>query len=351
MAAPLQRRRMPRVLIPSDNLDFALYLAEAYRQAGWEVVMGAANFDLGGAEFDLVHFQWPEELTNWTEPSKARLSEVSTRLDEWRRRTKLVLTAHNLRPHRNGESPGFRKLYETFYQRVHVVAHFTATSRDAVTKEFPVLAQAQHIVTGYFNLDRLLPPQRDSNRARRELGLPADAFVVLNIGSLREGAEIELIKRAFDAATVPGKRLLMCGRYDEAGPTFQQRWRRWTWSRWLRSRNAVVRGYIPDPEVHRVVDAADAVLIPRFRAMNSGLPALGASFGKIIIAPRCGAYPELLANTSHPIYEPGDAASLAGALEKASGLDRTVIASECRRLVDSWQWPAIIKAIVTAAGR
>jgi glycosyltransferase involved in cell wall biosynthesis len=342
---------MPRVLIPSDNLDFALYLAEAYRQAGWEVVMGAANFDLGGAEFDLVHFQWPEELTNWTEPSEARLLEVSTRLDEWRRNTKLVLTAHNLRPHRNGESAGFRKLYEAFYQRVHVVAHFTATSRDAVTNEFTVSAQAQHIVTGYFNLDRLLPLERDSNRARRDLGFPTDAFIVLNIGSLREWTEVELIKRGFDAASVPGKRLLMCGRYDEAGPSLRQRWRRWTWSRWLRSRNAVVRGFIPDPDVHRVVDAADAVLIPRFRAMNSGLPALGASFGKIIIAPRCGAYPELLGNTSHPIYEPGDASSLAEALVNASRLDRTVVAAECRRLVDSWQWPAMIRAIVTATGR
>jgi len=85
--------------------------------------------------------------------------------------------------------------------------------------------------------------------------------------------------------------------------------------------------------------------------MNSGLPALGASFGKIIIAPRCGAYPELLANTSHPIYEPGDASSLARALENASRLDQTAVAAECRCLVDSWHWPAMINAIVTAIGR
>jgi glycosyltransferase involved in cell wall biosynthesis len=339
---------MPRVLIPSDNLDFALYLAEAYRQAGWDVVMGAANFDLAAADFDLVHFQWPEELTAWIEPSEARLAEVSARLDEWRRRTKLVLTVHNLRPHRNGEAVGFRKLYEAFYRRVHVVAHFTATSRQAVTEEFPASPEVRHIVTGYFNLDRLLPSERDTNRACRDLGTADDAFVVLIIGSLREWAEVELIRRGFDAASIPGKRLLMCGRYDESGPRLQQRWRRWTWSRWLRSRNAIVCGFTLDPEVHRIVDGADAVLIPRIRAMNSGLPALAASFGKIVIAPRCGAYPELLANTSHPIYEPGNAVSLAGALEKASRLDRTVVATECRRLVESWQWSAIIGAIVGA---
>ena len=69
--SPLKRRRMPRVLIPSDNRDFAAYLARAYREAGWEVVMGAVNFDLADAEFDLVHIQWPEELAQWAERALA----------------------------------------------------------------------------------------------------------------------------------------------------------------------------------------------------------------------------------------------------------------------------------------
>lgn len=343
---------MPRVLIPSDNRDFVVYLAEAYREAGWDVVVGAANFDLAGGSFDLVHFQWPEELAGWKDPSDSRLAEVSARLDQWRQRAKLVLTAHNLRPHRNGAATSYRQLYDAFYERVHVVAHFTVASRDEVTKEYPLAANARHVVTGYFNLDRLLRRERDPIGARQKLNIPANAFVILVFGGLREWAEVELIKGAFDAASIPAKQLLMSGRYDESGPAWRQRWRRWTWSRWLRSRNAVVvPGFIPDAEVQRVVEAADAVLIPRLRAMNSGLPALGASFGKIIIAPRCGSYPELLAGTQHPIYEPGDASSLARALESASRLDRAAIASDCRRLVDSWQWSGIIKAIVAATDR
>lgn len=340
---------MPRVLIPSDHPDFPLYLAEAYREAGWEVVLGAANFELAGAHFDLVHFQWPEELTGWSEPSESRLNQLVEQLEGWKQRSKLVLTVHNLRPHRNGDLVSYRKLYEAFYERVHVVAHFTAASREAVTKEFPVPETVRHIVAGYFNLDRLLPPERDPKGARQEFAIRDDAFVVLIFGGIREWAEIELIKSGFDSALVPGKRLLMCGRYDEPGPAFRQRWRRWRWARWLRSRRAsIVTGYIPDAEVHRVAEAADAVLIPRLRSMNSGLPALGASFGKIVIAPRCGSYPELLAGTHHPIYEPGDNESLAKAIENAAHLDRAAVASDCRRLVESWQWPAMIRAIVTA---
>jgi len=351
-ASPLQRFRMPRVLIPSDHPDFPLYLAEAYREAGWEVAVGAANFDLAGMNFDVVHFQWPEELTGWNEPSESRLAEVAASLDRWRQRSKLVLTVHNLRPHRNGGSECYRKLYEAFYERMHVVGHFTGTSREAVTKEFPFPGGERHIVTGYFNLDHLLPRERDPIRARKELAIGEGAFVVLVFGGLREWAEVELIKTGFDLAAVPAKRLLMCGRYEEAGPAWRQRWRRWNWSRWLRSRKAVVvPGYIPDAEVHRVAEAADAVLLPRLRSMNSGLPALGASFGKIIIAPRCGSYPELLEDTKHPIYEPGDAPDLARALETAVRLDRAAIASDCRRLANSWKWSAMINAVVTAIAR
>jgi glycosyltransferase involved in cell wall biosynthesis len=343
---------MPRVLIPSDNRDFVTYLAKAYQQAGWEAVLGAANFDIGAAAFDLVHFQWPEEFSGWNVPGDSRLAEIRTRLGEWSQRSRLVLTAHNLCPHRNGDAENYRKLYEAFYERVHVVAHFTAFSRDAVTSKYPAAANARQVVAGYHNLDALLPAERDAARARRDLGISTDAFVVLVFGGLREWAEVELIIKGFDAASIPGKRLLMCGRYDESGPAWRQRWRRWTLSRWLRKRNAVViPGFIPDAEVHRVVDAADAVVIPRFRSMNSGLPALGASFGKIIVAPRCGSYPELLEGTSHPIYQPGDATSLSRALEAASRLDRAIIESECQRLVASWSWPELMKAVIAAAGR
>lgn len=342
---------MPRVLIPSNHRDFVDYLAESYREAGWDAVVGSANFEVAAADFDLVHFQWPEELANWSEPNEAQLAKIIARIDQWRQRSKLALTVHNLRPHRNGNAPGYRKLYEAVYERMHVVAHFTNTSRDEVAKQFPPAGNARHVVTGYFNLDRLLPSERDPLRARRELNLPADAFVVLVFGGIREWAEIELIQQGFDLANVPGKRLLMTGRYDEGGPAWSLRVRRFRWSHWLKSRQAVAMpGYIPDAEVYRVADAADVVLIPRLRSMNSGLPALGASFGNIVIAPRCGAYPELLAGTQHPIYEPGDAASLAQALEKAAGLDSATVTSECRRLADSWQWSAMIKAILAAVG-
>jgi glycosyltransferase involved in cell wall biosynthesis len=332
---------MSRVLIPSDNPDFARYLADAYARAGWEATVGAGNFDLATARFDRIHFQWPEELSAWRPPSERRLAEITARLECWNkeRGSELVLTAHNLRPHRDGRHPMYQRLLDSIYERVGTVLHFTNTSRDLVLREFPSSARAQHVVTGFFNLNHLVPGHRDPMAVRRARGFREDEFVILLFGGLREWAEVELVRDAFERAKVPGKRLLMCGRYDEPGLRWLQRWRRWKLARWLRARRAVVvHGYLPDETVHTVVDAADALIVPRRSALNSGLPALGASFGRIIIAPDCGAYPELLAGTRNLIYAPGDAADLARQIEKAAKLERAAVALENTALAEKWTW-------------
>jgi glycosyltransferase involved in cell wall biosynthesis len=224
-----------------------------------------------------------------------------------------------------------------------MVLHFTNTSRELVCREFPTAAQAQHVVTGFFNLSHLVPSPRDPAAARRAHGFRQDDFVILVFGGIREWAEVELVRRAFDRAKVRHKRLLMCGRYDEPGPKLLQRWRWWKWAAWLRSRHAVViPAYVPDGAVHTIVDAADALVIPRRSALNSGLPAVGASFGKIVIAPRCGAYPELLAGTQNPIFTPDDCEDLARQIENAAQLDREAIAGQNTTLTKAWSWANLI---------
>lgn len=334
---------MPRVLIPSDNCDFVHSLAAAYRRVGWEVVVGVGNFDLRAAAYDVVHLQWPEELSGWRPPGELQFQRIVETLEYWQSQAKVVMTVHNLTPHRNAHHPDYRRLYEAFYERVHIFAHFTEASRELALERYPASKSQRHVVTGFFNADHLLPAERDRAAAK----LRNDEFVFLVIGGLREWDEVQLVQQAYDAAAVPGKRLLMAARYDEDCGPWRLRWRRWTLARWLRARGAVVRqGYIPDADMHQVVDAADAIIIPRFRSLNSGLPALGATFGKAIIAPRCGAYPELLAGTKNPIYTPGDAADLARAMEEAALLDRSAVAAENRRLSDRWQWDAMVQRIV-----
>src|ERR1700730_7793441 len=96
------RFTMLRVLIPSDNRDFVVNWAEAYARAGCDVVTGLYNFELRTGRFDLVHYQWPEELCGWMPPSGESLRRICTVADWWQSHSTTILTVNNLLPHRQG---------------------------------------------------------------------------------------------------------------------------------------------------------------------------------------------------------------------------------------------------------
>ena len=166
-----------------------------------------SNFNLHGARRSRAH---PVARgTQWLEPpSPERVAAIARDLDRWAADgARLLLTVHNLYPHARHGDPRCRALLDACYERVPVLAHFTEASQRLVTAEFPAAAARNNIVTGFFNSDGLLPPQRDRLDARRRHGIAEDEFVVLVFGMLREWAEVALIRDAFDAARVPRKRL------------------------------------------------------------------------------------------------------------------------------------------------
>jgi hypothetical protein len=342
---------MHRVLIPSDNRDFVVELARTYHRLGWDAVVGRQNFELETGRYDLVHFQWPEELCGWKPPSQEQMDQIFTRIEWWSQRSRLLITVHNLLPHRDSEHPAYRRLFEGIYERIPVLGHFSETSRRLTCTHFPHADRQRNVVTGFFNWDGFLPKQRNAGAARDGLGIKPGEFVILVFGAIREWEEVQLVRRGFERAQIKGKRLLMAGRYQEDGPVWRQRWRRWAWRRWLRGAGAVVaERFLPDEEVHTIVDAADVLLIPRLKALNSGLPGLAATFGKVWVAPDCGAFPELDSLTHNPLYRTGDSGSLSRALEESFHLDRQAIAVENRKLADSWKWETIVSTGVTAVG-
>ena len=52
------------------------------------------------------------------------------------------------------------------------------------------------------------------------------------------------------------------------------------------------------------------------------------TFGRMVIAPNCGAYPDSWLGTHNLFYEAGDATSLASKLEEAAALDTNDIGRE-----------------------
>jgi beta-1,4-mannosyltransferase len=334
-----------RILIPSDARDWVVNLAEAYQRMGHDVTVGLHNFDLECSRPDIVHLQWPEEMTDWRVPTPKQTDEVIRRLDRWASRARLLLTVHNLYPHGQHGNAAFHRLFTAFYERAEVIHHFGETSKRMVCHEFPEIADRHHVVRLGFNYDRLLPAVRQSRAAsRRELGFEPDEMVYLVFGSLRSWDEVRLVRRAFSLAKVPRKRLLMAARYGEPVSAWRQRRRRWRWNLWQRM-NGVRRitHYVPDEDVYRLFDAADAVVIVRQNSMGSGIPSLTMTFGRMAIAPDAGIIPEYLAGADNVLYDGTSPASLAQAMERAAAVDREAIGAKNREIAAKWDWESILQ--------
>lgn len=339
-----------RVLIASDNFDLVSNLASGYAAHDYDVVAGAINFDLGLGEFDVVHILWPEELTGWQLPEPGRIREITTKLAEWRDRSRIVVSANNLFPHRFGRHKLFRELYISCYEHADAIHHFSQISKTLVTQEYPEIANANHVVRVGFNYARLLPPKPvDRAEARRAFGLKPSDTVFLAFGALRSWDEVSLLRRAFETAHVPGKKLLLASQFAEDGPVWKRRWHRLLWERWQK-RDAVIalNRRVPETDLPSLFSAADAVLVVRQQSMSSGVPSLAMTFGRFVIAPRLGAMEEYLKGTGNALYQIGSADDLARAMEEAAAADRGQVGMTNSEIAAGWRWDQIARACLDA---
>src|SRR5271165_1435717 len=136
-----------KVLIPSDNRDYVAELAAGYSQMGWQVATGAFNFDARAAQFDLIHFQWPEELTGWQPPREQRLKAIADNLEWWHGRCPSIVTAHNFYPHGYERNAAYKRLYEVFYQNCNCIHNYSECSRELILNEYSGVQPDSHVVT------------------------------------------------------------------------------------------------------------------------------------------------------------------------------------------------------------
>jgi glycosyltransferase involved in cell wall biosynthesis len=341
----------PRALIASDDSDLLAAVVKAYYDHGFDVTTGVRNFEFEASRVDLLHVRWPEELTEWRAPSDRRLAETERRLDRWLKSARLIVSVNNLYPHGHYRDAQFHRLYTMFYERADVIHHFSETSLQLVREEYPSIANRNHVVRVGFNYDHILPAvQPDREKIRAEMGARPDDVVFLLFGALRSHEEVMLIRSAFDKARVERKRLLWCARYFTPG-TLRGRLERYGLEAWRRRNKTIyVRDYIPDEEIYRPVTAADVVVSVRLNILNSGLPSLGMTFGRFVVAADVGSSPEFLAGAGNALYDPSSADSLARALEKAGEADREQVGARNRQIAEGWTWSGAIGACLEALG-
>jgi glycosyltransferase involved in cell wall biosynthesis len=270
----------------------------------------------------------------------------------WERHCPTIATVSNFYPHGFEGNAEFKKLFSAYYRHCSLVLHFSPILMRKVRDEFPGAQHDRHLLVNPLNYADLLKVQKSRGPCRKDFGFSEQDFVVLVIGALRSWEEICLISGAFSKCKVAEKRLLMAGRYEPSGSTFQRRWKQIRWRFWLWRAAAIAsKGYIPDEEMYRYLDTADVVIVPRLLDLASGIPALAMTFGTMVIAPSQGAYPDYLAGTENLLYEPGSSSSLAAALEKAARMDRGPIIQRNREVAGQWTGDKIVSDSMKALDR
>lgn len=312
----------------SDN-PFVRLLAEGIRACGFEVVCSVDAFWNDAAAYDVVHFQWPEELFGWSYPSPEQVEELRDRLRMLRERgIPIVYTRHNTLPHKGNDR--VREAYRLIGDYADAVVHLGDYSLRQFRTKYPESKQL-HVVIPHHIYEGVYGPGITREEARQRLGVPADSFVVLAFGAFRHDFERKLVWRAFRRLRVAKKFLLaprlwpytLSGSHRRGVKRFATRMlyhAAHAVEGLFRSRITSAEGLIPDTELPAYFTAADVVFIQRTDILNSGNVPQAFAFGRVAAGPAAGNIGGMLEATGNPVFDASDPASVDRALTEAARL-------------------------------
>ena len=338
--------------IPLPHNRFLVDLNEALAKQVDLTHSHEAFWEMNG-DYDVVHLHFPEYLTYEIERAytegmpEGLLEELEARLRYWSERAVLVITRHVLLPHDALHDPRWERLYELVYRYCDGVAHFAQASIEEFRQRYAGTkwvrgVEPVHVAIPHHNYISL-PNTVSREAARKTLGIPPQAKVMLVFGAIRNDAERQLIHDTFRGLGIPGKHLLV------------SRWRetlaKVSWIRlkyWIRDLTRLYYrlhpryhfnySFVEEEDTQLYLNAADVLFIPRFHVLNSGNVTLGMTFGRVVVGPDSWDVGELLREMDNPVFDPDRPETAVEAVEEAFRLARegTVPAANREKALEEW---------------
>ena len=322
MAAPLRVLAWPAFRKRAANPHAAL-LCEQLRAQGVAVAdWTPARAALGRA--DLWHLHHPDTVLY---PRSLLRSLAGTLIFAAllalarRRGTRILWTVHDLGSHDRLHPRLEAWFWRFFVPRVDAWIGLSERSRDLVGERFPELRRRASFVVAHGHYRDAYPQRCARGAARRALGLPGAARVMLHFGLLRPYKNVPLLIERFRQLAGDDHRLLIAGRpYDAAIRRAVER------AAAGDARIALRLSWVPPDEVAQLFAACDLVVLPYRRILNSGAALLALSCGRPVLAPDLGAMRDLQDGVGEAwvrLYRDGlSAAELAAAARWASATPR-----------------------------
>lgn len=217
-----------------------------------------------------------------------RAEQFLEAVDEVRRDgVRFVWTVHNVMPH-ECRYPGVERwLRQGLADRADVVHVLCEATVDEVAGDYGLPPERVHVIPHASYID-VYPNVVDREDARRRLGLEPEDITYLCLGQIRPYKGLDDLLDAFESVhrDRPETRLLIAGKPGrfEGVKELLVRCERQPGVR-------LTAHELPDEELQVYVKAADVVVLPHRRVLNSGLPLLAFSFARPVIAPASGCLP------------------------------------------------------------
>lgn len=338
--------------IPLPNNRFLVDLNAALA-AHCEVVHSSDAFWRMEGDYDVVHLHFPEYVTFEIEAAyqlglqQPLIDGMEERLAFWSTRASIVVTRHVLLPHDALSDPMWENMYETVYAYADGVVHFAKASIDEFRQRYSHVAfrrgrEPAHAIIPHHNYCSL-PNEIGREAARKQLGIPQGASVVLVFGAIRHDAERQLILNAFNELDAPKKVLLVSRWREQLADVSWIRLKYWIrdltrlYHR-LHPRHHFNYGFVEEADTQLYLNAADVLFIPRLWVLNSGNVTLGMTFGRVVVGPDAWDVGELLRETGNPVFDPDHPETAGAALSRGFRLASEGVVGAANRQLALSAW-------------
>lgn len=203
-----------------------------------------------------------------------------------------IWTVHNVLPHECADPNLEAQLRQEVADRVDLI-HVMSSETAALCSGYFELPQSKIRMLPHPSYVDVYPNLVDKETARYELGLRHDDFVYLHLGKIRPYKGVDKLLDAFDrlVAGQRGVKLLLVGepgRFDQLDEIKQR----------ARANPHVISNFntVPDADLQLYLNAADVVVLPYRKILNSGALQLAYSFGKPVVAAAVGSIPQHVDN-------------------------------------------------------
>lgn len=317
---------LPYVLSYFPHAEMNPYQRLLYSQASshaFAVLPAIKLQDLGSVGWggrSIIHLHWLASIlqdVSTLAAARIRIDAFTETIVGWRASGhKVIWTMHNILPHDCAMPEAellLRQAVITNVDAVHIL------SQDSVTEaaKYFTIPDGVTFHVPHPTYEGWYPNLVNRGQARFDMEIEPGAFLYVFFGSIQPYKGVLELIAAYDKMRTEDRsdkttRLLIVGKPVDPEYLVQVRA-----AVGCRRDITLIPNAMQDRDLQFIFNAADVVVAPYRKTLNSGVALLATTFGKPVVAPRIGGLLETFHEDSALLYDPDDPQGLQQALERA----------------------------------